>query len=166
MPNILFSEDIEGAFSCKVQKHTSILMQEGKAIYDIDKRIKKDDTIFINYTYLSDINTIDIKMDSNEAEVDFIMTGYFYDWENMRKESPKTLFIVDYKENLISSMTKDTIYAERHEKQLSLTRYTENDWNALLTTSYEDNSRITGMNCRHVVNVLDAIFKKVKEKGY
>ena len=97
VPNILFSEDIEGAFSCKVKKHTSILMQEGKAIYDIDKRIKKDDTIFINYTYLSDINTIDIKMDSNEAEVDFMMTGYFYDWENMRKESPKTLFIVDYK---------------------------------------------------------------------
>ena len=63
-------------------------------------------------------------------------------------------------------MTKDTISAERHEKQLSLTRYTENDWNALLTTSYEYDSSITGMNCRHVVNVLDAIFKKVKEKGY
>ena len=42
----------------------------------------------------------------------------------------------------------------------------KNYWNALLTASYEDNSSITGMNCRHVVNVLDTIFKKVKEKGY
>ena len=62
-------------------------------------------------------------------------------------------------------MSKDTISAEYYANQLSLTRYNENDWNALLTTSYEYNSSITGMNCRHVVNVLNTIFKKVKEKG-
>ncbi len=168
VPSILFSKDIEGAFSCKVQKHTDIMMKDGKAIYTdypIDARIKKDDTIFINYTYLSDINTINVKLDSNETEVDFMMTGYFYDWNNRRKKNPKILFIVDNKKNLIATISKDTISAEDYAK-LILTRYAENDWNALLTTSYENNSSITAMNCRHVVNVLDAIFKKVKEKGY
>ena len=166
VPNILFSEDIEGAFSCKVQKHTSVLMQEGNANeYKMYERVKKDDTIFINYTYLSDINTINIKLDSNEAEVDFMMTGYFYDWNNRRKKNPKILFIVDNKKNVIATMSKDTITAEDYAK-LILTRYAKNYWNALLTASYEDNSSITGMNCRHVVNVLDTIFKKVKEKGY
>lgn len=37
--------------------------------------------IFINYTYFSDINTVDIKEDGNEAEVYFILTAYFYDWK-------------------------------------------------------------------------------------
>jgi hypothetical protein len=169
VPNILFSEDIEGAFSCKVQKHTDIMMRDGKAIYPdypIHARIKKDDTIFINYTYLSDINTIEIIMDSNEADVNFYMPGYFYDYKNRRKENPKILYIVNDEKEFLATMSKDTISAEYYASKLSLTRYNENDWNALLTTSFVFNSSITGMNCRHVVNVLDAIFKKVKEKGY
>ena len=47
-------------------------------------------------------------------------------------------------------MSKDSLSAEDYANQLILTRYTENDWNALLTTSYEYNSSITGMNCRHM----------------
>ena len=173
--NVSLSQELEGVFSCKVDRVFVLVMKDGSA--EIYKRRKggsaAGDTILFNYVYFADGTSTerDFVMATPEgSEPSFIMVaiiqkrdaegkkGMFSDyWEGTDDGGGETKHVV----------SEDYIRAEFSlDEKLELIRYFKNDWHGFLTTDKSDSIEVLGLNCRHMMDGLEPMVRDLKASGF